>query len=79
MGSLGCYLADYYGGVGPEVVRMDNLEISNYLLVGWRERLLCPTHIFGPKPSWLTWSVHVRVKLSSYLELLRGLSLGRIG
>ncbi|GFS38362.1 hypothetical protein Acr_00g0057040 [Actinidia rufa] len=32
-----------------------------------------------PKPGWLTWSVHVRVKLSSYLELLRGLSLSRIG
>ncbi|GFZ05136.1 hypothetical protein Acr_17g0007080 [Actinidia rufa] len=54
-----------YGGVRSEVVKMDNLMTLDYLPVSWTGRLLSLAHIFGPKPGWLTWSVHVRMKLSS--------------
>ncbi|GFY80916.1 hypothetical protein Acr_01g0007250 [Actinidia rufa] len=38
-------LAKSYGGAEPEVVKMDNLKISDYPLVGWRGRLLSPAHL----------------------------------
>ncbi|GFY90931.1 hypothetical protein Acr_07g0011270 [Actinidia rufa] len=78
-----------YGGAGSEVVRKDNLKTSDYPPVGWRGRLLSPAHLDESKPTWMSpspvakpkpdWSscgsVHVTVKLLSYLELLESLYL----
>ncbi|GFS44986.1 hypothetical protein Acr_00g0093400 [Actinidia rufa] len=75
-------LAKSYRGTGSEAVKKDNLKISDYPPVGWRGRLLSPTHLDESKSSSqvqarleFTWSVHVTVKLSSYLELFESLYL----
>ncbi|GFZ19436.1 hypothetical protein Acr_28g0001410 [Actinidia rufa] len=44
-------LAKSYGGTGPEAVKMDNLKTSDYPPVGWRGRLLSPTHLDESKSS----------------------------
>ncbi|GFY91014.1 hypothetical protein Acr_07g0012100 [Actinidia rufa] len=49
-------LAKYYGGAGPETVKIDNLKISDYPLVGWRGRLLSQAHLDEFKPTWLSSS-----------------------
>ena len=61
---------------------MDDLKTSDYPLVGWRGRLLSPAHLDEFKPSSqaqaqleFTWSVHVTLKLSSYLELFESIYL----
>ncbi|GFZ17521.1 hypothetical protein Acr_26g0007910 [Actinidia rufa] len=71
-----------YGRAGSEAVRKDNLKTSDYPPVGWRGRLLSPAHLDESKSSSqaqarleFIWSVHVTVKLSSYLELLESLYL----
>ncbi|GFS39388.1 hypothetical protein Acr_00g0062660 [Actinidia rufa] len=43
-----------YGGAGSEVVRKDNLKTSDYPPVGWRGRLLSPTHLDESKPTWMS-------------------------
>ncbi|GFZ09235.1 hypothetical protein Acr_20g0010430 [Actinidia rufa] len=57
-----------YLGARPKAVRMDNLKTSDYPPVGWRGRLLSPTHLDESKSNSqaqarleLTWSVHVRL------------------
>ena len=56
------------------LVRMANNTANRVVGKGIvRFRMECPTNSLDePKLSWFTWSVHVKVKLSSYLELLRG-------
>ena len=71
-----------YGGAGSEAVKKDNLKTSDYPLVGWRGRLLSSAHLDESKSSSqaqtrleFIWSVHVTVKLSSYLELFESVYL----
>ncbi|GFZ05353.1 hypothetical protein Acr_17g0009250 [Actinidia rufa] len=71
-----------YGGPRSETVKKDNLKTSDYPPVGWRVRLLSPAHLdestFSSQAQArleFIWSVHVTVKLSSYLELLESVYL----
>ncbi|GFY89824.1 hypothetical protein Acr_07g0000210 [Actinidia rufa] len=71
-----------YGEAGSEAVRRDNLKTSDYPPVGWRGRLLRPAHLDESKSSSqaqarleFIWSVHVTVKLSSYIELFESVYL----
>ncbi|GFY81184.1 hypothetical protein Acr_01g0009930 [Actinidia rufa] len=45
-----------YGGARPKAVRMNNLKISAYPLVGWRGRLLSPVHLDKSKSTWRSLS-----------------------
>ncbi|GFY87450.1 hypothetical protein Acr_05g0010890 [Actinidia rufa] len=57
-----------YEGAGSEVLRKDNLKISDYPPVGWRGRLLSPAHLDESKPTWLSPSPITKPKAdwSSY-------------
>ncbi|GFS33530.1 early nodulin-like protein 5 [Actinidia rufa] len=47
-------LVGSYGGAGSKAVRKDNLKTSDYPPVGWRGRLLSPTHLDESKPTWMS-------------------------
>ncbi|GFS33426.1 hypothetical protein Acr_00g0028390 [Actinidia rufa] len=60
---LECCLAVLWGAAGSEVVRKDNLKISDYPPVGWRGRLLSPAHLDESKPTWMSPSPVAKPKL----------------
>ncbi|GFY97732.1 hypothetical protein Acr_12g0002730 [Actinidia rufa] len=55
-------LAKSYRRAGPEVIEMDNLKISDYPPMGWRERLLDPAHRIKAHEAYLLPSPRPNLK-----------------
>ena len=67
---IGCRLADIIGELDQNCQdgQLEDIGLPSSGLVSIIESsppgCVPLAHIFGPNPGWLTWSVHVRVKLS---------------